>query len=445
MPAASETLPAALLNFEQALRGAKSLREVCFVAVNEPAAFLAYDQAVLWRYDALGRISIAAVSGLAEIDVNSPYCLWLARVFDHLKDAAGPAQSVTSANLPAPLAQDWNEWSLQHVTYCGLQAPDGKTLGGLWLAAAAPAEEGSVQLAAWVAQASAFALWAWQRERFDFRKLLPQGLTRRQRQIGAVVLLAVVLFPVRLSALAPAEITPLRPVPITAPVDGVVEKVWVAPNQEVKIGDVLVTLDDTSVRNKLTVAQKSLDIARADLQRATNKAFSDDASKAELQVLDSRMKEKAAEVDYLGELLKRIRLTAPQAGIAIFADADEWTGKPVQTGEKIMTVADSTQVGLTLYLPPDDAIQLAAGGDVSVFLNALPLSALDAKITQTSYETVPTPEGNPAYVIRARFVDADAHPRIGLKGTAKVYAGRVPFVYYVLRKPLLFLRKALGV
>ena len=49
----------------------------------------------------------------------------------------------------------------------------------------------------------------------------------------------IALIPVRLSALAPAEITPLRPIPITSPMDGVVSEIVVKPNQIVKADELL--------------------------------------------------------------------------------------------------------------------------------------------------------------------------------------------------------------
>ena len=58
--------------------------------------------------------------------------------------------------------------------------------------------------------------------------------------------------------------------------EGVVKEIVVKPNQIVKAGEVLAELDDTSLRNRLELASKALDIARADLQRATFKSFSDD-------------------------------------------------------------------------------------------------------------------------------------------------------------------------
>ena len=157
------------------------------------------------------------------------------------------------------------------------------------------------------------------------------------------------------------------------------------------------------------------------------------------------MRERTAEVAYLTELLARLKLNAPASGIALFADADEWRGKPVQIGERIMTVADPADVALTIYVSPDDAIALDLGAQVKVYLNISPLASFDATVIQASYETGMSPEGHPAYVVKAALAAGEAPPRLGLKGTAKIYAQRVPLVYYLLRKPLRSLRHAVGI
>ena len=87
-----------------------------------------------------------------------------------------------------------------------------------------------------------------------------------------------------------------------------VRQILVKPNQIVKADEVLAELDDTQLRNRLELAAKSLDVARADLQRVTFKSFNDESSRLELQVLNARAQEKAAEVTYL------IDLTLPQNG-----------------------------------------------------------------------------------------------------------------------------------
>jgi hypothetical protein len=53
------------------------------------------------------------------------------------------------------------------------------------------------------------------------------------------------------------------------------------------------------------------------------------------------------------------------------------------------------------------------------------------------------PDNSLAYVVKAQLA-AGSLPRIGWRGTAKVYAEQVSLGYYLMRKPILFLRKSLG-
>lgn len=446
------TEAADLLAFEGRLRTAHSIEEIQFLLVNEPYALLPYEQALLWKPGATGKPVLCAASGLADNDANSPFALWFARAVGYLQaeQAGMPVRCWTDADFPESL-NDGAEWIPRHTLVLLLRSPDGDALGGLWFARREAFSDAEVALATWIGQQSEFALWAWRREQIALRQRLAAFAPKRWRQLAVWKKLALVglvcvamLLPVRLSVLAPAEVTATRPVPITAPVDGVVAEVLVAPNSPVAKDTPLVKIDDTATRNRLLVAQKTLDVAQADLARVSGKAFADDASKAELQLVNARVRERAAELDYLTELLTRLSLQAPIAGIALFADAEEWRGRPVQVGERIMTVADPAQVNLTIYVSPDDAIALDPGAEVKMYLNITPLDSFDARVTQASYETGSTPDGHPAYIVKASFAVGESVPRLGLKGTAKVYADRVPLVYYLLRKPLRTLRHAIG-
>ena len=442
-----------LLAYSGRLRTARSPQEIEFLVVNEAFSLLPYEQAFLWKPDLLGRPALAAASGLSEVDANSPFALWFSRAVAHAQgvDAPSPVRQLAGDDFP-PALNDGAEWIPRHALVVVLKTPAGEALGGLWFGRQQPFSAEETALAAWLGQHSEFALWAWRREELALHAriaaLAPRrwrALSRTKKQLLLALLAVVLFFPVRLSVLAPAEVVTLAPNPLTAPIDGVVAQILVAPNQAVRAGTPLVEFDDTATRNRLLVAQKTLGVARADLARSAGKAFADDASKAELQLLDARVRERSAEVAYLSELLARLKLKAPADGIALFADAEEWRGKPVQVGERIMTVADPGQVALTIYVSPDDAIALDPGADVRMYLNISPLASRDAKVTQASYETGSSPEGHPAYIVKAAFTAGDSPPRLGLKGTAKIYADRVPLIYYLLRKPLRTLRQAFGV
>ena len=440
----STNIAAELLEYQRKLQACKSLRELAFVAVNEGFSVLRFDQAVIWQYDLRSQVSIEAVSGLAEVAPEAPYVQWLAQAAVHFSESPGQPVVVSAlADLPDALAEDGAEWAPDQLIHCALLNPEGAVLGGLLFARDEPFEEIDRAVAQWMSAATGFTLWAWRRDYRPVQRWLRRTSTKRLL-LGAALAAAMLSFvPVRLSALAQAEITPVRPYPITAPVEGVVDSIKVQPNQIVSADEPLVVLNDTTTRNKLAVAVKALDIAKADLQRAINKSFTDDQSKGELNLLDARVREKVAEVAFLSEMLDRYSISAPQGGLAIFADAEEWRGRPVQPGERIMVVADPSMVEVTVYVPPEDAVQLELGSEVSMFLNVDPLSPLKAKIVQTSYETITMPDNSLAYVVKAQLAPG-ALPRIGLRGTAKVYAEEVSLGYYLLRKPILFMRKSLG-
>jgi multidrug resistance efflux pump len=431
----------ALLEFERRIQSATSNREVAFRAVNDGSQVLRFDSAILWRWDVFSRPLIAAASGLADVSADSPYQQWLVRLVRGITPEPFEAtQALAAAELPEAVVADAVDWCPAHLLHCPLRGPAGEALGGMLLFRAEPFSEVERASAEWIARSTGYGLWAWRSDKHSLKRWLKNPLTWRTVGIAAAVIALVCLIPVRLSALAPAEITPLRPIPVTSPIEGVVREIVVKPNEVVKADQLLAVLDDTSLRNRLELATKTLDIARADLQRATFKSFSDEASRLELQVLNARVQEKGAEVSFLQELLGKSKLYAPQGGLVIFQGQEEFRGRPVQIGERVMLIADPSVIDVTIYLPPEDAVELEPGAEVSLILHVDPLSSIEA-----TYEATLAPDGTLAYVVRARMKSGQGLPRIGLRGTAKIYAGRVTLGYYLLRKPFAFIRRSLGV
>jgi hypothetical protein len=142
--------------------------------------------------------------------------------------------------------------------------------------------------------------------------------------------------------------------------------------------------------------------------------------------------------------LERIRVRAERPGIAIFGDPNDWIGKPVVVGEKVLLLADPEQVELEIRLPVADAINLRPGALVRLFLNVDPSRPHHLELRRAAYEAELTPEGVVAFRLNARFTDGQPPPRIGLKGTAKLYGDEVTLFYYVLRRPIAAARQWLG-
>lgn len=428
----------ALLQIERRARHA-ARNELSFVMANETAGVMPYQQAAVWVGDARGRID--ALSGVAVADLAAPYGQWLSRLCAEL--AGGPAgaepRAVTAEAVPAAIGRYWAEHLAPHALWVPLVAPGEQRVGGLLLARAEPWAEGDQQLLAHLADAYAHA---WLLAHARRPRLKRRGTLWRKAALVALLALVVGAgaFPVRQSVLAPAEVVPRTPTLVRAPFDGVVDRVAVTPNQSVGAGQPLATLDTAQLRSKLKVAQKAREVTQTEYQQAAQLAVFDPKAKAKLAILQGHLEQQAAEIAYLQSLLDRATLTAPAAGVAVFDDPNDWIGRPVTQGERIMIVADPADVELEIRLPVGDAIPLDEQAEVAFFLNVAPDAPMRATLRSGSYRAQTMPDGVVAYKLKAGFDGTGegqgGTPRLGFKGTAKVYGETAPLALWILRRPI---------
>jgi multidrug efflux pump subunit AcrA (membrane-fusion protein) len=252
------------------------------------------------------------------------------------------------------------------------------------------------------------------------------------------------MIPVNLSALAPVEIVPIDPFVVSSSMNGVVEKILVSPNQTVAAGQPLVHLDDTEVRNSVAIAVEALEVAKVQLEKVERGAFINTQSGEMMAELTAQVDLRNAELTFARERLKKSLLTSEKSGVAVVNQPDAWAGRPVSTGEKILQIADPDQVELQIMLPVADAVLLSSGNRVRIFLDSAPLSPKEAQIVRSEYEAYPTESGILSYRVTARFTDTEEHPRIGLRGTAKVFGKQVSLFYYLFRRPITAFRQWTG-
>ena len=118
--------------------------------------------------------------------------------------------------------------------------------------------------------------------------------------------------------------------------------------------------------------------------------------------------------------------------------------RPVVAGEKIMQIADPAKVELEIMLPISDAINLEPGAETVFFLNIDPQTPLGARVRWSSFRATATAEGFLAFRLKAEFVDGESPPRIGLRGTAKVFGDETSIFFFLFRRPLAKARQWLG-
>jgi hypothetical protein len=439
---------ATLLQIERDARHARTEASFRFVVVNDTRRLVDYDQAVLWRRYEGGKIRVEAVSGVADISRETPYIHWLEQVISQHAAMATATETrlLEPGSTSGETAANWQEMVSGDVLWCPFLAPDGLLVGGLWLSRTrSPWLTSDRALLERLADAYTHAwLSLTNKSRTASHRFVSRLLAGRKRLTWLLLLLVVMLIPVRQTALAPAEVIPYEPVIVTAPMDGVVREIHVEPNAPINAGELLFSLDDTTLRNRHEIAIKAAEVARANYVVTSRKALQNEDSKADLAMLRAEVELRQAEAQYTEELLRRIHVHAERDGIAIFTAVNDWLGRPVITGEKVMTLADPAQTEIRLWLPIDDAINLETGAAITLLLNVNPTQPLSGTLRQTSYEAQVTPEGNLAYQLKASFRDNSDVSRIGLRGTGKVYGKRVLLVQYLLRRPFSALRRFTG-
>jgi len=95
--------------------------------------------------------------------------------------------------------------------------------------------------------------------------------------------------PVPMTALAPVETAPRAAAIVTPGVEGVVKHVLVDPNQPVTKGQALVSLVDTTLRNKFEVAEREVAVAEMRYKKAAQQAFTDARARHELGIAQAEL------------------------------------------------------------------------------------------------------------------------------------------------------------
>lgn len=441
----SENTLVTLLQLARRAREAENTTQLGFIAVNETYALTHYRQAALWLHDD----GVKTLSGVVTPEANAPYVLWLNHVFKYYQSqyqskVTQPVAQLDASMLPTMLATEWAEWLPKYGLLLALE-----DAGYLLLARDEEWTEAEiVMLEEWRGLWS--QAWAALQSQRSFRKIFrehsrPHKLSSTIAKWIALVSVSLALsIQVPLTVLAPAELVPVKPAVIRSPLDGVVDRVLVSPNQRVRQNDPLFELDRAGIQNKLQVAQRTLGTLQAEYRQKAQQALFDPSSKSQLAPLQGQIAEKSTEIHYLRQLNERGIAVSPRDGITLLDDPEEWSGRPVATGEKIMMVADPRAVEIEAWLSLSDAIRFHDGASVKLYLNADPLKPVQAKLRYVSHEATERPDGSYAYRLRATLTSPNP-PRLGLKGVAKIEGEQVSIGYWMVRRPLAALRAWLGV
>lgn len=403
---------------------------LAFLILNDTIGVIKYDRAVLWDLERTPP-KLLGVSGQSTINASTEIAKKWRRFVGKIKHFDTP-QIVEESQLieEQPLWQEYVSTNLKPSVLWYPIVIDGKPRLGLWLERwDQPWTPHDVDI---MKSLIAGYAMAWKK----FRPKASSGLKQMLKWlmiIGIPLLLFGVHLPLRI--VAPCEVVPKDPILITAPLEDIIQEVKVKPGQIVKKGDILAEYDKRVALQSLRIAQEQLKVAQEDLTRARTLAFRDEKSLAEIAVLEAKVKKELASLDLAKYRASRLLVKSPEPGIAMLENPDEWRGKPVRVGEKILMVIDPEKTKVRMWIPENDNVELNFQQPVKVFLNVTPTIDRPAKLNFISNASMVTEKNVVSFMAEADWIDEQKDVSPGLKGTALLYGEKVTLFYWLVRKP----------
>ena len=432
----------ALLKVEADARDAANERDLIFLIANETRKLTRARQIFVLRPGLRGNLEVRGISSLPAVDRNAPLVIFIEQlVARHAKNNAleNPCTLGLETESEGSIAASYPFRSLVWLPLKhGGNAPEG----GIVLAREEPWSEPDLVIANRLTAAFAHAWRALTRG----RRKRAWNFSRWQAAMAVLLLAALLCIKVPLTALAPAEIIARDPFVVAAPIEGVIEAILVEPNQAVKNGDVVVKLADTTLKNRFEVAARDVQVAEARLKQSNQVAFNDPRGMHEIGIARAELALKIAERDFARDLLSKAEIRAQRDGLAIYSDKRELVGRPVAVGERILEIADEAALEVKIELAVSDAIALAPGARVKVFLDSDPLKPWAAAVKRADYKAKIGDNDVVAFRVVATLNADDGRPlpRLGVRGTAQIAGDDVPLALYLFRRPITFLRQWLG-
>jgi Biotin-lipoyl like/HlyD family secretion protein len=428
---------AALLQYEGDLRRQQSVDELLYFIANESRRVLGYEQMFILRGSRLSaHMQVACASSLATIDRNAPLIQAIEKVISGIDTADQQAIDTAVQGDDAALGEyPFRSWRWQP-----LKRSDAEPFGGLLIARAAPMSDAEVFRMERIAETASHA---WRALTGDEPVRRVGRFGPKERKGALIGLSLVALCPVQMSALAPVEIVAARPFVVAAPFSGVIARIHVPPNAPVKKGQVLVSFDDVKLSNELQLAEEKRAVAKARAERATSAAFGAAEEGREIAIARAEYDLAEAEYKFAREVMDKSTIKAPRDGMAIYGDRRDLEGRAINVGDPILQVADPRSISMRIDLPAAEQLAIPKDGRVQVWLDAQPLWSIEGAVQYASYQARQTPEGVLAFAVNAKPVSAT--PRIGSRGTAKLYGSWVPLGYSIFRRPIATLRQTIGI
>jgi hypothetical protein len=260
------------------------------------------------------------------------------------------------------------------------------------------------------------------------------GLMPWSKRVAVVlVILAIILIPLLLpvenTVGGKCEILPIQRYYARPKTDGILKTFFVQEGSRVKKGDIVATLDEDPFQKRLREA-----LTRKDVLQANVVKYFGQREMADYEIERFKLKEVEAEIEFLRSELEKTKIVAEGSGVVITPQPRFWErlGKPVAKGEELMEIGELDRLRLEVAVDERDIKLVKVGQDVRFLLNSLPEKSFEIK-TKVIREKAEVRETGNFFIVESDLDTLNGPFKPGMKGEAKIYAGKAPLGEVYLR------------
>ncbi len=420
---------------------ADEISRINYILANDSWHLFRQFQTAILTLNLLEQFKVSTISSLIEPKGQSSFTLWLESLSKEITKKELESKDfleLTKNDFEGFVNEHWGDYWPHFLLAIPFKDANKKTFQIILLTREKKFEEEEIKLLTNLVDVSV-------NKYFSLKKVWKKNFVLSKKfKMGLLILFFIGLIPTKMSVNAPGEIISLKSKVVASPIDGVIKEFKVKPNEIVKKGDILFDLDSEILKSKLDVAQSEYNSAYADFISIQQKALVSDESKAEIAILEAKVSEKKYELAQAQKALDYAYVKADEDGYFIYSDQNDWLGKPVVSGEKIGQLAPKDSLGVKIYLPADNAVELNNGNEVSVTLNIAPLSTIKGELDTISFAASMSPDNIVSYKLRAKIEESEV-AKIGYRANVRIFGKRYPIIYQILRRPIGIFRSWLGI
>lgn len=266
--------------------------------------------------------------------------------------------------------------------------------------------------------------------------------------VFSLLLAALTLISVPNMVLVSAELASSSKSTVRPAVSGTIASMETQNGKFVQKDDILFILDTEQISAKIKIARAESDQLAAEYQQAALTSLKDVQARFKMSSLRGELEQKNNQIAFLEGQKNSHIIKAPRSGVVDLGAVEDFVGLPVDLGHQLATIVDPDKIELSMQMNVATSTDVKIGDVTTFFPYSRPWSTLHATVNRISITPDLDLSGNPIYRIYGVF-DADSASTskllgIGEAGRARIDSAPVALGFYLLRRPLGWLRRMSG-